>query len=60
MRDDHPVDHLVVTVEGTATESDAGFVCDERIGTIEHGRMDELLERGLIGEWERVLNGADR
>lgn len=32
----------------------------ESIGTVEEGRMDEPLEIGLIGEWERVLDEQDR
>jgi hypothetical protein len=31
----------------------------ESIGTVEEGRLDESLEIGLIGEWERVLNEQD-
>jgi len=32
----------------------------ESIGTIEEGRMDESLEIGLVGEWERVLDERDQ
>ncbi|MFC7759602.1 hypothetical protein ACFQY4_17500 [Catellatospora bangladeshensis] len=31
----------------------------ESIGTVEQGRMNESLEIGLIGEWERVLDERD-
>ncbi|MFR9780637.1 hypothetical protein ACL02O_31900, partial [Micromonospora sp. MS34] len=32
----------------------------ESIGTVAEGRMDESLEIGLIGEWERVLDERDQ
>lgn len=38
------------------------FVVDfagESIGTVYEGRMDESLNFGLIGEWERVLDERD-
>jgi hypothetical protein len=44
-------------------ECDVSFVVDfaeESIGAVEKGRMDESLEIGLIGEWERVLDERDR
>ncbi|GIG00116.1 hypothetical protein [Catellatospora citrea] len=44
-------------------ECHVSFVVDfagESIGTVEEGRMDESLEIGLIGEWERVLDERDR
>jgi hypothetical protein len=40
-------------------ERHVSFVVDfagESIGTVEEGRMDESLEIGLVGEWERVLD----
>lgn len=43
-------------------EQDVSFVVDymsESIGFIEDGRMDLMLESGLIGEWERVLAARD-
>ncbi|NUT07853.1 MAG: hypothetical protein HOV76_30740 [Hamadaea sp.] len=32
---------------------------EESIGTVAEGRLDESLEIGLIGEWERVLDERD-
>ncbi|WP_203913510.1 hypothetical protein [Rhizocola hellebori] len=36
-----------------------GFM-GESIGAVDEGRMDESLEVGFIGEWERVLDERDQ
>jgi hypothetical protein len=44
-------------------ERHISFVIDfagESIGTVEEGRMDESLEIGLVGEWERALDERDQ
>jgi hypothetical protein len=44
-------------------EHDVAFVVEysaEVIGMVEDGQMDDMLEVGLIGEWERALDARDR
>jgi len=44
-------------------ERNVSFIVDfagESIGTVGEGHMDESLEVGLIGEWERVLDERDQ
>jgi hypothetical protein len=52
------VKDLIGEVMRISAEHDVPFDVDfagESIGTVESGRMDNSLEVGLIGEWERIL-----
>jgi hypothetical protein len=57
------VKELLGEICRVSAERHVSFVVDfagESIGTVEEGRMDESLEVGLIGEWERVLDERDQ
>ncbi|MFG2043963.1 hypothetical protein [Dactylosporangium sp. NPDC048998] len=57
------VKELIGEICRISGEHDVSFVLEyseEVIGMVEHGQMDESLEVGLIGEWERVLDERDQ
>jgi hypothetical protein len=55
------VKELMGEVARVSDRANISFTVDlggEMIGTVQGGRMDNSLEVGLIGEWERVLGTA--
>ncbi|MEV0458184.1 hypothetical protein [Catellatospora methionotrophica] len=47
-------------ISGELQVSFAVDFAGEAIGWVEEGRMDESLAIGLIGEWQRVLDGREQ
>src|SRR5688572_23186051 len=50
----------ICQISGEGGASFDVYFAGESIGTVEEGRMDNSLEVGLIGEWERVLDERDQ